>query len=73
MLTPGELKVLKKIGECHVINKQELVKNMDTETAAIEAVVKSLLQKNCITTVSPVGSKCFIITKDGLQALSHRE
>lgn len=71
MLSPGELKILRVIGERHVISKNELEKVLegDAAQAIIDTVVKSLLQKEFITTINPVGTKCFAITKNGLQAI----
>jgi DNA-binding MarR family transcriptional regulator len=71
MLTPGEMKILRAIGERHVVSKGELEKALqgDAAQAIIDTVVKSLLQKEFITTINPVGTKCFAITKSGLQAI----
>jgi len=74
MLSPGELKVLRKIRELHVVKKNELHKMMEPDSpAVVDALVKSLLEKEYVTTVAPVGMKCFIITKSGIQEVSHRE
>ena len=71
MLTSGELKILRTIGERHVISKRELEKMLEGDATfpLIDTVVKSLLQKEFITTINPVGTKCFAITKYGLQAI----
>ncbi|MCD6092640.1 MAG: hypothetical protein J7J38_01305 [Candidatus Aenigmarchaeota archaeon] len=75
MLTPSEYKVLKRISEHQVVTRGELLNIFDRENCKtiVDTVVKSLSEKGYITTASPVGSKCFIITKGGLQALENYE
>jgi len=73
MLTPGEYKILKKIADCQVVTREELIKVFDTENpkTIVDAVVKSLLEKNYIATASPIGSTCFVITKHGTKVLEN--
>ena len=70
MLNPAEQKILNKIAECHIISQSELARKMEPENLhnVVDSVVKSLLQKDYITTVSPIGKKCLAITKSGLKA-----
>jgi DNA-binding MarR family transcriptional regulator len=72
MLTQAEFKILSKIGESHIISQGELSRKLDEEGLqnAVSSIVKSLLQKEYITTVSPIGPKCFAITRSGIQALN---
>lgn len=72
MLTKIEEKLLRKIGESNIITKQELKKFLKDESnpgkdlnAVIESATRSLIEKNMITTINPIGSTCFIITKKG--------
>ena len=75
MLTPAEYKILKKIGEMHIVSQGELSRKLEDESLqnAVASIVKSLLQKDYITTVNPIGPKCFAITRSGMQALGGKE
>lgn len=71
MLTQAEHKILKKIGEFHIISQGELSRKMEEEKleSVVEAIIKSLVKKEYITTVNPIGPKCFAITRSGIKAL----
>lgn len=75
MFSPGEEKVIKRINERQVVTRQELLQLFDGENSSklLEAVIKTLVQKNFITTASPTGSMCYIITKSGMRALEDYE
>lgn len=70
MLSPVEQKILKKIAEFQIISQTELCRKMEPENLhnLVDGVVKSLLQMDYITTVSPIGKKCLAITRSGMKA-----
>lgn len=75
MLTQAEYKILKKIGEFHIISQGDLSRKMEEERLdnVVDSIIKSLVKKEYITTVSPIGPKCFAITRSGIQALNGSE
>ena len=75
MSRPWEEKILRKRDECQLITREELLKlfSIDSSKTTVDSVLNSLIQKNYIHTINPVGSKCFVITRNGIQALEGRE
>ncbi|MBI2075644.1 MAG: hypothetical protein HYT72_00160 [Candidatus Aenigmarchaeota archaeon] len=79
MLTPAEAKVLKKISEMNLITKHELKKFLNDNgsgrdiNAILESATKGLMEKNLVSTINPVGSTCFVITKKGSRMLQDME
>ncbi len=79
MLTPAESKVLKKIAEMNLVTKHELRKFMADNgsgrdiNAILESATKGLMEKNLVSTINPVGSTCFVITKRGSKMLQDLE
>lgn len=72
MLTQAEEKILKKIGEANLITKHEIkkfLKENGGSDSVVESATKSLMEKNLITTINPIGSVCFIITQRGSKLL----
>jgi len=71
MITKLEEKVLRKIGETKVTTKLELKKIFSNpgNTSIINSATKSLIEKNLITEINPIGSTCFIITRKGNELL----
>ena len=70
-LTKTEEKVLRRIEETRVTTKLELKEILGKSGGLdiVEAITKSLSEKNLITTINPLGSTCFIITRKGNQVL----
>lgn len=75
-----EMKILKKVAESQLITKMELQgflrSNGSAEkdiSRAVESAAKSLIEKSCITAISPVGSTCYIITQKGARMLQDLE
>jgi len=71
-----EEKILKKIAELNLATKAELkniLKNDGLGNSDINAVINtatcSLVEKGLISTVNPIGSTCFVITKKGNKLL----
>lgn len=79
MLTPAEAKVLKKISEMNLVTKHELKKFLNDNgsgkgiNAILDSATKGLMDKNLVSTISPVGSTCFVITKKGSRMLQDME
>jgi hypothetical protein len=80
MLNQTEKNVLKKIAESHLITKPELRKYLETNGAAVkdassvvDGITRRLMEQRLISTISPVGSTCFIITQRGNQFLKELE
>ncbi len=73
MMTPAEKKMLKKISESNLITKNELKEFMKNNgVSSMDSSIKSLVDKDFITTISPIGSTCYIITKKGTRFLSEQ-
>ena len=75
MLTKTEEAILKKIAQHQLITKAELVTFMSSSGAGdaksvTEAVTRGLMSRNMISSVSPAGSTCYVITSGGTRALS---
>ena len=70
-ITEIEEKILRKIGETKVTTKFELknVLNNPENAGIIDLSTKSLIEKDLITAINPIGSTCFIITKKGNRLL----
>ena len=79
MLTPAEAKILKKISEMNLITKYELKRFLNDNgsgrdiNAILESATKGLTEKNLVSTINPVGSTCFVITKKGSRMLQDME
>ncbi|MBI5347546.1 MAG: hypothetical protein HZB66_02970 [Candidatus Aenigmarchaeota archaeon] len=76
-LTNTEKMTLKKISQLQLASKNDL-KNFLKENGkggpvVIESVIKSLSEKKCIVTLTPLGSTTFIITQRGLKILENSE
>jgi len=70
-ITKIEEKILRKIGETKVTTKFELKKVLSNPENAsiIDSSTKSLIEKDLITAINPIGSTCFIITRKGNRLL----
>ncbi|MBI4014358.1 MAG: hypothetical protein HY365_00195 [Candidatus Aenigmarchaeota archaeon] len=74
-LTPAEEKLLKKIGEAQLITKNELREFMRTRTSSgnaasiLDVAARSLVEKDLVSVINPVGSTCYLITKGGSKLL----
>ena len=74
-----EEKILKKVAESQLITKMELkafLKNNGMSdkdernlTQVVDSTTKSLIDKQFLTAISPVGSTCYIITQKGARLL----
>lgn len=80
MLTPAEEKILKKIAEQSLITKIELKKFLSNNggsgrdmSGIVDNAARSLMEKNLISTINPVGSTCFVITQRGAKMLKDME
>ena len=71
MLSDVEKTVLKKLSETHLSTKHELKKMLskDYKNFDVDLVTKSLLEKNLLKAINPVGSTCYIITQKGTRTL----
>jgi len=75
MLTKTEEIILKKIAQHQLITKAELVAFMNSSgtsdaKSVTEAVTRGLISKNMVSSVSPAGSTCYVITSGGTRALN---
>ncbi len=78
-----EEKILKKVAESQLITKMELKNFLQNNgapgkegrdlTQVVDSAAKSLIEKNLVTAISPVGSTCYIITQRGARLLSEME
>lgn len=79
MLTPAEAKILKKISEMNLITKYELKRFLNDNgsgrdiNAILESATKGLMEKDLVSSINPVGSTCFVITKKGSRMLQDME
>lgn len=80
MLNNMEKNVLKKIAENQLITKPELRKFLETNgssgrdlSSVVDSVTKRLTEQKYISSLSPVGSTCYIITQKGTQFLKDLE
>ena len=79
MLTPAESKILKKISEMNLITKYELKRFLNDNgsgrdiNAILESATKGLMEKDLVSSINPVGSTCFVITKKGSRMLQDME
>ena len=71
MLIDVEKSILKKLFETHLATKHELKKMLskDHKNFDVDIVTKSLLEKNLLKAINPVGSTCYIITQKGTRIL----
>ena len=74
MLNPLEKKILKRIAEAQLITRGELQKHLEnngsgSSAAAIDNATENMARMSLISTVRPIGSTCFVITKKGAQML----
>ena len=77
MLTKTEEMILKKIAHHQLITKAELVDFLNSNgksdsKSVVESVTRSLIGKKMISSISPAGSTCFVITSGGTRALSDK-
>ncbi|MCX6815337.1 MAG: hypothetical protein NT120_00615 [Candidatus Aenigmarchaeota archaeon] len=78
MFNKLEKEILKKIAESQLVSKPELKKHLDSNGlansfSAIDTITRRLVEKKFITTITPVGSTCYIITQKGVQELKDME
>ena len=66
-----EEKILRKIGESKVTTKLELKKSLSNPEngSIIDSATESLIEKNLVTAINPIGYTCFIITRKGSELL----
>lgn len=77
MLNKTELTILKKIFEDKLITKIELMTYLkknggNINSEALNTITRNLMEKNLISSISPVGSTCFVITQRGTRFLDDR-
>ncbi len=75
-LSKTEEKILKKIAEQNLITKAELKKFLRGDGIAesnladvVDTVTKKLADRQLISSMSPLGSTCFVITQRGSRFL----
>jgi hypothetical protein len=76
-LTLAEEKLLKKISEAQLITKSELREFMGKEgklggkdaSGLLDIAAKQLMDKDLVSIINPIGSTCYIITKQGATVL----
>ena len=74
VLTELEERVLKTIGKSNLLTKNELRNSINPHSnTAIDSATKSLLEKGIITSINPIGSTCFVLTKKGGKYLQEME
>lgn len=79
MLNQTEKNILRKIAEMQLISKQELTRFLEPSASGRDTVVvvqnvaKRLMEHKLISTITPVGSTCYIITQKGSQYLKEQE
>ncbi len=80
MINALERNVLKKIAENQLITKIELRRFLETNgssgrdlSSVVDNVTKRLADQKYISSISPVGSTCYIITQKGNQFLRDLE
>jgi hypothetical protein len=76
MLNKTEKSILEKIAENQLITKPELRKYLETNGGAgrdtsvvVDTITKRLMEQKLVSSISPVGSTCYIITQRGAQML----
>lgn len=66
-----EKEILRELSNRQVMNKEELIKivegKAENPALALDAVLKSLLEKGYVTNVSPLGSACYVVTTKGIR------
>lgn len=71
-----ELKILKMIAKKHLLTKTDLIKFLEENgvdedpKTVVESITKSLMQKQYITSIEPIGSTCYMITREGTKFLN---
>lgn len=73
-----EGKILKKIAEMNLATKSDLRNYLSNNgngdiNSIINTATGNLLEKGLITTINPIGSTCYIITKKGSKFLQELE
>jgi len=70
-----ETKLLRKIATSHLVTKEELKKFLrdNGHDVPVTHAVKTLVSKQYITEIHPIGSTCFVITQKGTRALKDME
>ena len=69
-----ESKILQKIAELNLATKTELKNSLSDNgnsdiSSVIDTATGNLIEKGMITTIAPIGSTCYIITKKGSKFL----
>lgn len=80
MLNNTEKNILRKIAESQLISKPELRKFLETNgsggrdmSSVVDTITRRLAEQKYISSLSPVGSTCYIITQKGTQFLKELE
>lgn len=73
MLNQLEKRILKIVAESQLLTKPELVRvlngNADGSTSTVETAARNLVNKKLLTSISPIGSTCYVITQKGIRLL----
>ena len=68
-LSPLEKKILEHVAKNQLVRKDELKTKLSIDVSALDTAMSSLANKKFITTVNPVGSTCYAITRNGAHFL----
>ncbi|MBI5060890.1 MAG: hypothetical protein HZB67_01100 [Candidatus Aenigmarchaeota archaeon] len=70
-----EIKLLKKIAASHLVTKEELKKFLrdNGHDTPINHAMKTLVSKQYVNEIHPIGSTCFVITQKGHRAIKEME
>ena len=79
-LSQAERNVLKKIADNQLMTKIEVRKFLEANgssckdlSSVVDSITRKLIEQKYVTSVSPVGSTCYIITQRGSQLLKEIE
>jgi chromosome segregation and condensation protein ScpB len=74
-MNPTELKILKKVASSQLVTKEELRKFLrdNGHEVNVNTAVKTLVTKQYLNEVRPIGSTCFVITQKGARVLKEMD
>ena len=72
-LTDTEKQILNILKESNLLTNNELRKKLDgsvkCDVSAISVATRTLMEKDLVTAINPLGSTCYIITQKGTKFL----
>ncbi len=73
MLNQLEKKILKIVADSQLLTKPELIKMLNGSgggsVSTVESAARNLVNKKLLTSISPIGSTCYVITQKGIKLL----